>query len=82
MQSREGKAGIAIQDAGRISRCGCAPAGDSVSTRDGSPLPRIEPEPNLDDLILIALVVAAGCEPCAEKAVARALEHGCPTRHI
>jgi hypothetical protein len=40
------------------------------------------PEPNLEDLILLAIVVAAGCESCAENAVARALDHGSPWRHI
>jgi alkylhydroperoxidase/carboxymuconolactone decarboxylase family protein YurZ len=49
--------------------CGCAPA-------------RPDPTPRLQDLIPIAIVIAAGCEPCAEKMVARALEQGSPREHI
>ncbi len=39
-------------------------------------------EPSLEDLLPIAIVIAAGCETCAEKAVTRALEHGSPRAHI
>jgi len=36
-----------------------------------------EPEtPRLEDLVPIAVVIAAGCEPCAEKMVQRALRRG------
>lgn len=82
MLSREGTATISAQDVDGITQCGCAATDASVSSRDGSEGARAVPEPNLEDLILIALVVAAGCESCAEKAVARALDHGSPRRHI
>lgn len=32
----------------------------------------------LDDMILIGVVIAAGCERCAERAVDRASSHGVP----
>lgn len=34
--------------------------------------------PRLEDLIPIAVVIAAGCESCAERMVRRALEQGSP----
>ena len=41
-----------------------------------------EPEMSgLDELIPIAVVIAAGCEPCAERMVERALRQGTP-RHL
>ncbi len=52
--------------------CGCATDAQLAST----------PAPKLEDLIPIALVIAAGCESCAEKMVTRALEQGSPWRHI
>lgn len=36
----------------------------------------------IENLIPIAVVTAAGCETCAEKAVARALAQGSPARDI
>jgi len=33
--------------------------------------------PSLADLIPIAMVIAAGCEDCAERMVGRALQQGC-----
>jgi alkylhydroperoxidase/carboxymuconolactone decarboxylase family protein YurZ len=38
--------------------------------------------PNLENLIPIAVVIAAGCEPCAEKMVRRALERGSAAQDI
>ena len=35
-----------------------------------------KPEPRLQDLIPIAVVIAGGCEPCAERMVDRALNEG------
>jgi hypothetical protein len=80
--SREEATIIGAQDADGMTPCGCAATGAPVSTRDENPGPPAVPEPNLEDLIPIALVVAAGCESCAENAVARAVEHGSPWRHI
>jgi len=37
---------------------------------------------HLNDLIPIAVVIAAGCEPCAEKMVRRALEQGASPERI
>jgi Carboxymuconolactone decarboxylase family len=37
---------------------------------------------HLDDLIPIAVVIAAGCEPCAAKMVNRALDQGCSRGQI
>ncbi len=39
-------------------------------------------ETRLEDLIPIAVVIAAGCEPCAERMVRRALESGAPQRDV
>lgn len=60
------------------SGCGCAQAatGGEVESQP------VVAEPNLENLIPIALVIAAGCESCAEKMVARALEQGSPRRHV
>ncbi|MCK5438812.1 MAG: carboxymuconolactone decarboxylase family protein [Gemmatimonadetes bacterium] len=38
--------------------------------------------PDLEDLIPIAVVIAAGCEPCAEKMVRRALGQGSTPKDI
>lgn len=38
--------------------------------------------PKLQDLIPLAVAIAAGCEPCAEAAVTRALKQGSSTHHI
>jgi alkylhydroperoxidase/carboxymuconolactone decarboxylase family protein YurZ len=35
-----------------------------------------KPEPKLQDLIPIVMVIVGGCEPCAEKTIKRALEQG------
>ena len=53
-----------------------------MNAKDENEVPAAVPDRNLEDVILIATVVAAGCEPCAEKAVAQALEHGSSRRHI
>jgi alkylhydroperoxidase/carboxymuconolactone decarboxylase family protein YurZ len=52
-----------------------------------SPHTRVRPEngadhPKLEDLIPIAVVIAAGCEPCAERMVRRAVEAGSLPRHV
>jgi len=39
-------------------------------------------QPKLQDLIHIAVAIAAGCESCAEAAVTRALNQGSSPRHI
>jgi hypothetical protein len=39
-------------------------------------------EPRLEDLIPIAVVIAAGCEGCAERMVRRAVEAGSAARHV
>ncbi|MFQ5796370.1 MAG: carboxymuconolactone decarboxylase family protein [Candidatus Bipolaricaulia bacterium] len=41
-----------------------------------------QPEVKLEDLIPIAVVIAAGCEPCARLMVERALEQGSSERQI
>lgn len=46
--------------------CGCTPAS----------------EPRLEDLVPVAVVIAAGCEPCAERMVRRALDRGCSPREV
>jgi alkylhydroperoxidase/carboxymuconolactone decarboxylase family protein YurZ len=38
--------------------------------------------PDLESLIPIAVVIAAGCEPCAEKMVRRALDQGSTAKDI
>lgn len=38
--------------------------------------------PKLEDLIPIAVVIAAGCEACAERMVRRAVEAGSAGRHV
>ena len=42
----------------------------------------MEKEPRLEDLIPIAVVIAAGCESCAVKMVTQALAQGSSWRHI
>ena len=51
---------------------------------DASPLTpsRPKPEPRLQDLIPIAVVIAGGCESCAERMVERALHEGCSREDI
>jgi hypothetical protein len=38
--------------------------------------------PKLEDLVPIAVVIAAGCERCAERMVRRALQQGSPRRLV
>lgn len=52
-----------------------------------SPQTRVQPRdgddaPKLEDLIPIAVVIAAGCEGCAERMVRRAVEAGSVPRHV
>jgi len=49
---------------------------ESTNTPSESHPRQVEREPRLQDLIPIAMVIAAGCEPCAEKMVNRALKEG------
>jgi alkylhydroperoxidase/carboxymuconolactone decarboxylase family protein YurZ len=39
-------------------------------------------DPELENLIPIAVVIAAGCEPCAEKMVRRAINQGSTAKDI
>jgi hypothetical protein len=58
----------------------CCPTGEAPHTRarpqDGGDRPKLE------DLIPIAVVIAAGCEGCAERMVRRAVEAGSAGRHV
>jgi alkylhydroperoxidase/carboxymuconolactone decarboxylase family protein YurZ len=45
---------------------------DTIQSTSSKP----KPEPRLQDLIPIAVVIAAGCETCAERMVGRALKEG------
>ena len=59
---------------GTASVCGCS---------SETPLETaMEKEPRLEDLIPIAVVIAAGCESCAVKMVTQALAQGSSLRHI
>ncbi len=35
------------------------------------------PDSRLEDLVPLAVVIAAGCEPCAKRMVRRAIDRGC-----
>jgi hypothetical protein len=54
--------------------------GASVGGESTAVTPR--PDPALEHLVPIAVVIAAGCESCARSMVARALEEGSSARHI
>ena len=82
MPNQERNATTGVQDGEGITACGCASADATASATDEKQSPAAVPESNLEDLILLATVIAAGCESCAENAVARALEHGSASRHI
>lgn len=45
------------------------------------PTPRVVGA-RLENVVPVAVVIAAGCEPCAEKMVARALEGGSSAREV
>jgi alkylhydroperoxidase/carboxymuconolactone decarboxylase family protein YurZ len=45
---------------------------DTIQSTSSKP----KPEPRLQDLIPIAVVIAGGCETCAERMVERALKEG------
>jgi hypothetical protein len=64
-----------------------AAGAEARPTTAGSPAPGARPEEGsarekLEDLIPIAVVIAAGCESCAEGMVRRAVEAGTAPRHI
>ena len=59
--------------------CGCS-AEASAPREEQRARPAIQPK--LEDLVPIAVVIAAGCEPCAERMVRRALEQGSAPEHI
>jgi hypothetical protein len=48
----------------------------------GAPEPRPSDQPTLQNLIPIAVVIAAGCESCAEKMVRRALQEGSSRQQV
>lgn len=54
--------------------CGCSEAKATLEA--------VEQSPKLEDLIPIAVVIAAGCETCAEKMVRRAVQQGSSWRNI
>jgi hypothetical protein len=58
----------------------CCPTGESPHTRVRQQ-DRGE-HPKLEDLIPIAVVIAAGCEGCAERMVRRAMDAGSAGRHV
>jgi alkylhydroperoxidase/carboxymuconolactone decarboxylase family protein YurZ len=43
---------------------------------------RARQQPKLEDLIPIAVVIAAGCQPCARRMVTKALSQGSAKRHV
>lgn len=51
---------------------------DTIPSTSSKP----KPEPRLQDLIPIAVVIAGGCESCAERMVERALKEGCAWEDI
>jgi alkylhydroperoxidase/carboxymuconolactone decarboxylase family protein YurZ len=62
--------------------CGCSQPKTVTQVEPVGPRTERPLEPRLEDLVPIAVVIAAGCETCAERMVARALEQGSPVRHI
>ncbi len=82
MPNQERNVITGAQDGEGITACGCASADATVSATEEKQSLAGVPESNLEDLILLATVIAAGCESCAENAVARALEHRSPGRHV
>lgn len=65
-----------------VAECRCTANGSSSFQPAEERVERPAPEARLEDLIPIAVVIAAGCESCAEKMVTRALERGSSVRHI
>jgi hypothetical protein len=60
---------------------------EACCSTDESGHTRVPPQdrgehPKLEDLIPIAVVIAAGCEGCAERMVRRAVEAGSAGRHV
>jgi hypothetical protein len=59
---------------------GCCPTAESPRARARQQ--DAGDRPKLEDLIPIAVVIAAGCEGCAERMVRRAVEAGSAGRHV
>jgi hypothetical protein len=59
----------------------CCPTGESLHSRESQQQDRPD-RPKLEDLIPIAVVIAAGCEGCSDRMVRRAVEAGSAGRHI
>ncbi len=72
---------MGVEEVERTAPCGCGGT-NAPAAKDESARPAAMPEPPLEDLVFLATVVAAGCETCAQKAVARALEHATPARQV
>ncbi len=53
-----------------------------VTTTSPKPLPDAATAGRLEDLIPIAVAIAAGCERCAERTVRRSLEQGSSARAV
>ncbi len=64
------------QAQGHGNSCSCS--SEPASVKPAQP----EEHSHLNDLVPIAVVIAAGCEPCAEKMVRRALEQGASRERI
>jgi AhpD family alkylhydroperoxidase len=73
---------VAAQKIGAAGGCGCSSASAGSNPAAELVTQQTSLEINLEDLIPIAVVVAAGCEPCAKKMVERALEQGSSKRQI
>jgi len=60
---------VSTQKIGAAGGCGCADA-NAVSDQSAELIAQqISAEVKLENLIPIAVVIAAGCEPCAQKMV-------------
>jgi hypothetical protein len=76
--TKEGNAMSATQNTQSNTRCGCAQAGPVVNETMSQSAGGVK----LEDLIPIAVVIAAGCEPCSQRMVERALAQGSSRKHI
>jgi hypothetical protein len=55
---------------------------DAIGAPSSATAPQADRGAKLEDLIPVAVVIAAGCEPCAERMVGRALEQGSSARQV